>query len=169
MKLTQVEIESFRCFERLNVSLEADVPAIIGVNAAGKTALLDAIAAVLSAMLSEYQADPSSAFRTRVPGWVNTSAHRSIRAVPEALKENDPVLMLPGWSISATAVPADVEPPLPGGHISWKVYLPSAIARDGLKTTRLSPEGSSISGPELPFFPVMAQCRQEARRSQKES
>ncbi len=44
MKLTRVEIENFRCFERLTLSLEPDVTAVIGINAAGKTALLDAIA-----------------------------------------------------------------------------------------------------------------------------
>lgn len=51
MKITQVEIENFRCFERLRVPLEADVTAIIGINAAGKTALLDAIALALVPLL----------------------------------------------------------------------------------------------------------------------
>jgi predicted ATP-binding protein involved in virulence len=51
MKLTQVEIENFRCFERLTVPLEADVTAIIGINASGKTALLDAIALALVPLL----------------------------------------------------------------------------------------------------------------------
>jgi recombinational DNA repair ATPase RecF len=51
MKITKVEIENFRCFERLAVSLEEDITAIIGVNAAGKTALLDAIALAISPLL----------------------------------------------------------------------------------------------------------------------
>lgn len=53
MKLTEVEIQSFRCFERLIVSLEDDVTAVIGVNAAGKTALLDAIALSLLPLFND--------------------------------------------------------------------------------------------------------------------
>lgn len=44
MKLTQIDLRDFRCFEHLRLSLEEDVTAVIGLNAAGKTALLDAIA-----------------------------------------------------------------------------------------------------------------------------
>ena len=53
MKLTSVEIENFRCFERLTLSLEPDVTAVIGINAAGKTALLDAIALALRPLIQD--------------------------------------------------------------------------------------------------------------------
>ena len=44
MKLTQVYITYFRCFESLRVPLQPDVNVFVGVNASGKTTLLDAIA-----------------------------------------------------------------------------------------------------------------------------
>jgi predicted ATP-dependent endonuclease of OLD family len=47
MKLTQVEITNFRCFESLTVPLQPDVNVFVGVNASGKTAILDAIAIAL--------------------------------------------------------------------------------------------------------------------------
>lgn len=51
MKLLQVEIANFRCFKRLIVPLEKDMTAFIGINAAGKTAILDAIAMILELLL----------------------------------------------------------------------------------------------------------------------
>lgn len=47
MKLARIEITNFRCFESLVVSLHPDVNVFVGVNGAGKTALLDAIAIAL--------------------------------------------------------------------------------------------------------------------------
>ena len=44
MKLAKVEITNFRCFESLSINLQKDVNVIVGVNGAGKTAILDAIA-----------------------------------------------------------------------------------------------------------------------------
>jgi predicted ATP-binding protein involved in virulence len=44
MKLQKIEIENFRCFESLAIDFDDDVNVIVGVNGAGKTALLDAIA-----------------------------------------------------------------------------------------------------------------------------
>jgi predicted ATP-binding protein involved in virulence len=44
MKLAQIEINNFRCFELLKVPLRPDVNVFVGTNAAGKTAILDAIA-----------------------------------------------------------------------------------------------------------------------------
>ena len=47
MKLTKVDITNFRCFESLAVPLQPDVNVFVGVNASGKTAILDAIAIAL--------------------------------------------------------------------------------------------------------------------------
>ena len=47
MKLTQIDITNFRCFESLIVPLQPDVNVFVGVNASGKTAILDAIAIAL--------------------------------------------------------------------------------------------------------------------------
>ncbi|MCI0660207.1 MAG: AAA family ATPase, partial [Acidobacteria bacterium] len=47
MKLTKVEITNFRCFESLTVPLHPDINVIVGVNGAGKTTILDAVAIAL--------------------------------------------------------------------------------------------------------------------------
>jgi predicted ATP-dependent endonuclease of OLD family len=48
MKLKKITIENFRCFESLTLDFEKDVNVIVGVNGAGKSSLLDAIALALS-------------------------------------------------------------------------------------------------------------------------
>ena len=47
MKLSKVEITNFRCFEHLEIELQPDVNVFVGVNGAGKSSLLDAMAIVL--------------------------------------------------------------------------------------------------------------------------
>jgi len=47
MKLSKVDITYFRCFESLSIPLQPDVNVFVGVNGAGKTAILDAIAITL--------------------------------------------------------------------------------------------------------------------------
>jgi predicted ATP-binding protein involved in virulence len=47
MKLSKIEITNFRCFERLDISLQPDVNVFVGINGAGKTTILDAIAIAL--------------------------------------------------------------------------------------------------------------------------
>jgi predicted ATP-binding protein involved in virulence len=47
MKLSRIDITHFRCFETLTIPLQPDINVFVGVNAAGKTAILDAIAIAL--------------------------------------------------------------------------------------------------------------------------
>jgi len=47
MKLSKVEITNFRCYESIALELRPDVNLIVGVNGAGKTTILDAIALAL--------------------------------------------------------------------------------------------------------------------------
>jgi predicted ATP-binding protein involved in virulence len=47
MKLSKIDITNFRCFETLSIPLQPDVNVFVGVNGAGKTAILDAVAIVL--------------------------------------------------------------------------------------------------------------------------
>ncbi|MGC8492634.1 MAG: AAA family ATPase [Syntrophobacteraceae bacterium] len=47
MKLSKVDITYFRCFESLSIPLQPDVNVFVGINGAGKTAILDAIAIAL--------------------------------------------------------------------------------------------------------------------------
>lgn len=47
MKLSQIDITNFRCFESLSLSLQPDVNVLVGANGAGKSSILDAIAIAL--------------------------------------------------------------------------------------------------------------------------
>jgi len=51
MKLTSLRLENFRCFEALDLDLDEDVTLLLGLNASGKTAILDALAIALGAWL----------------------------------------------------------------------------------------------------------------------
>ena len=42
MKLTEITIENYRCFERLNISFHPEVTVLIAPNGAGKTTIIDA-------------------------------------------------------------------------------------------------------------------------------
>ncbi|MBF0624998.1 MAG: AAA family ATPase [Magnetococcales bacterium] len=52
MKLVEILIEHYRCFESLTIPLQPDVTVFVGVNGAGKTAVLDAIALALSEIVA---------------------------------------------------------------------------------------------------------------------
>jgi len=47
MKLSKIEITNFRCFESLSIDLRKDLNVFVGINGAGKTTILDAIAIAL--------------------------------------------------------------------------------------------------------------------------
>jgi predicted ATP-dependent endonuclease of OLD family len=52
MKLKDIKIENFRAIKALELSLHPQLTVLIGDNAAGKTALLDALAVGLGAILT---------------------------------------------------------------------------------------------------------------------
>jgi predicted ATP-binding protein involved in virulence len=47
MKLSKIEITNFRCYESLALELRPDINIVVGINGAGKTTILDAIAVAL--------------------------------------------------------------------------------------------------------------------------
>lgn len=47
MKLSKIEITNFRCFESFVIDLKPDLNVVVGINGAGKTTILDAIATAL--------------------------------------------------------------------------------------------------------------------------
>lgn len=51
MKLKSLQLENFRCFETLDLELDGAMTLLIGLNASGKTAILDALATALGAWL----------------------------------------------------------------------------------------------------------------------
>lgn len=55
MRLNSLQVENYRGFEELDLAFEPDVTVLIGVNGAGKTSLLDAIAMMLAFVASTIQ------------------------------------------------------------------------------------------------------------------
>lgn len=53
MKINRIILENFKCFENEEFELSSPYTLIIGDNGKGKTAILDAIAVGISALLSE--------------------------------------------------------------------------------------------------------------------
>lgn len=51
MRLKKIELENFRCYERLSLDLHPRLTVLVGKNGAGKTAILDALAIALSPVL----------------------------------------------------------------------------------------------------------------------
>jgi predicted ATP-binding protein involved in virulence len=60
MKINRIILENFKCFENEEFELSAPYTLIIGDNGKGKTAILDAIAVGISALLSEIKESDSS-------------------------------------------------------------------------------------------------------------
>lgn len=52
MRLSKITLSNFRCFERLELEFHPRLTVLVGENGAGKTAVLDAIASVLSPVLT---------------------------------------------------------------------------------------------------------------------
>ncbi|MDO5417985.1 MAG: AAA family ATPase, partial [Lachnospiraceae bacterium] len=53
MKLNQIQIQNYRCFENLDFSLDSQLTLFVGKNGAGKSTILDAIAIAVSTFLCE--------------------------------------------------------------------------------------------------------------------
>ncbi|MEO5348050.1 MAG: AAA family ATPase [Magnetococcus sp. YQC-3] len=58
MKLAQIDIKNFRCFQSLSIPFHPDVNVLVGANGAGKTAVLDAVAISLGNIMPIGRYDP---------------------------------------------------------------------------------------------------------------
>jgi len=100
MKLQAITVQDFRGFERAVVPFEPDVTVLVGVNGAGKTALLDATALLLSYLVAGIRSGraagkrlPIEDIRVGVP-----SASVMLGATFEALGDAGTV----SWEVTAT-------------------------------------------------------------------
>lgn len=51
MRITTLELENFRCFEQMKLELHPEFTLLVGINGSGKTAVLEALAIVVSSWL----------------------------------------------------------------------------------------------------------------------
>jgi len=51
MKVNSLQLENYRCFEKLSVDFHDHLTVVVGANGAGKTTVLDTVSAVLNATL----------------------------------------------------------------------------------------------------------------------
>lgn len=94
MKLKQLHIYNFRCFQELSITFEDKLTVIVAENGAGKTAILDAIALGFGRYL------------TKLPG-VTGRATKATDLRVDKLEKKSPFLML-GWQAEAE-----------GSQLSW--------------------------------------------------
>ncbi|MFC8043409.1 AAA family ATPase [Nocardia sp. NPDC057353] len=77
--IDRLEVENFRCFERLDITFDPKLTVLIGPNGTGKTAVLDALAILLSTVLGIFKADTRSI------------AVSDVREIPRDLDSRDAV------------------------------------------------------------------------------
>ncbi|SPB15699.1 DNA replication and repair protein RecF [Caballeronia novacaledonica] len=154
MRLTSIELQNYRCYERFSVSFEPRFNVIAGVNGSGKTSLLKAIRDVLA--LSTYFLSIQNGFweslserdtaRMSVEVWGNR--YRFEPQYPIRLIAAGQVNGLPRtWSVErgSSATPAQASPENPG--IVLRDMLNAAVSPN---TVPLLPNVLPI----IAFYPV---------------
>jgi predicted ATP-binding protein involved in virulence len=76
MKLRSLHLRDYRCFADTSIHLEEDVTVLVGINGAGKTAILDAIACALGQILAKIPGIP--------PDAIHDLVHDDIRVIDKS-------------------------------------------------------------------------------------
>ncbi|MBB3118692.1 AAA family ATPase [Pseudoduganella violacea] len=132
MRLKQVTLNNYRCFQHLEVNLHPRLTVFVGENGAGKTAILDGIAAVLTPVLSQLS---SANQRLSGPGikdsdfraepWTDRTGRErwGVADFSQVIAEADDGLKWDYWKPSA----AGKEPPEKFGQADLKHRLQRVI------------------------------------------
>lgn len=150
--IDQLEVENFRCFEHLDLALDPSLTVLVGVNGTGKTAILDALAIMLSTIVREFEGE------TR--GFLTDDA----REVPRDLDSLSAVARMD----AVYPVRATVQATLAGDEFWWRRERASAKGRTswGEKNSQVGQAIARVwrdsdqpsDGPALrrPLLPVVA-------------
>jgi predicted ATP-binding protein involved in virulence len=157
MKLTQVEVENFRCFERITVPLEPDVTAIIGVNGAGKTALLEALAEALQPIVASMTSKSQLASGSKETGYPSLTGSSVRAADVRAKRGRGGASNRNSFKITTVALIEEPNGPRPHHRLRWissfaKVNT-SKVTKyelDVREPSDLSGLGTSLSEPHRP-------------------
>ncbi len=74
MKIEKLKLENFRCFERLELDLDSQYTVLVGINGAGKSTILDALAIALGAYLQAIDGIESNSIQP-------SDAHYKVHAI----------------------------------------------------------------------------------------
>lgn len=156
MKLTQVEIENFRCFQRLTIDLEQDITAFIGVNGAGKTALLEAIGAALEPIVASMTSKSRLASGSAETGYPSLTGTLVSGSDARAQRKKGSKPTRTGFRVSTVAL-LQRKSTLPQCRLRWVSSLQtvdrSSITKhtlDVLEPSDLYGLGTSLSNPHRP-------------------
>lgn len=117
MQLTRLELRNYRCFKSLDLDLDPRTTVLVGENASGKTAVLEALAIGLSTLFRAWPQAPQS------PVGIKPEAARLERIA----KSSGPDEIYPGFPVSVICHGV-----LEEQELSWARELPSVRSR---KTT----------------------------------
>jgi AAA ATPase domain len=146
--ITSLEVDSFRCFKKLQVTGLTPITLFVGANNAGKTALLEAIEAVTS------EESPFLLYRASVERWEyrkRQDGDQGIELDPRHWFYGHKIEESPSFAIRAQGdrdrsllrsvrrVPADSVPPYTPGGFMLTIERPSG--RQGLPSMPLTADG----------------------------
>lgn len=101
MWLKSLHVENFRGFEKLDVTFDEHVTLLVGGNGAGKTAVLDAIAAGLHPLWSTLAERPP----TRIPDADVRHVFRDLNGVPDVQMQWPVTVRMEAFALTKTATP----------------------------------------------------------------
>lgn len=157
--ITSVEVENFRCFKKLRVDGLTPVTVFVGANNAGKTALLEAVEAVVSAdsPFLLYRASFERGEYRRRRGLDEDTVEIDLRRwfYGHRLDEGSAFTLRAGWRVplfvarTIRQVPADLLGPfIPGG---WMLSIERPGSRARMPTLPLTSDGLLGAGSPSKF------------------
>lgn len=160
----RIELQNFRCFESSSFDFDAHLNVLVGVNGAGKTAILDSIAIMLSTILRE--------FGSKTRGFTQSDAH----LVAHDLYSSNAVAQLEGRypisaKISATVAGYELwwrrDRSSPNGKTTWgeKSTKVGDVAKTVWETSRAGVSSEKAYSEVLPVIALYGVDRTHSRRN----